>query len=195
MKNGIHEALAAVLSSPDPRDLWNLRAELLEADVPHDARVFVVLDEFRGFLDQVATRMSSREYSELASKLDVGAVGGVVLAQVLEAEDDRELGLKLLTAVVSEGLMVLATRQHVRAWEGELAAVYRNAAWVLYPELWHWTVELKPDLPASDRSKLLDDLLGPVHSDATSGFHKAILVGVLFQVLLIGTVKAVASSS
>ena len=108
MKNGIHEALAAVLSSPDPRDLWKLRAELLEADVPHDARVFVVIDEFRGFLDHVATRTSSREYSELASKLDVGAVGGVVLAQVLEAEDDRELGLKLLTAVVSEGLMVLA---------------------------------------------------------------------------------------
>ncbi len=146
------------------------------------------------FLDQVATRISSREYSELASKLDVGAVGGVVLAQVLEAEDDRELGLKLLTAVVSEGLMVLATRQHVRAWEGELAAVYRNAAWVLYPELWHWTVGLKPDLPALDRRKLLDDLLGPVHSDATSGFHKAILVGALFQDLLIGTVKAVASS-
>ena len=67
--------------------------------------------------------------------------------------------MRLLGALLSEGLMVLATRQHVKAWEGELSAVYRAAAWYLYDELWRWAAGLKPDLSAADRRRLLDRLV------------------------------------
>ena len=74
----------------------------------------------QALLDQLATGTSSRDYSDLASKLDVGALGGVVLEHVLESEKAEDLALRLFTGLLSEGLMVLATRQHVKAWEGEL---------------------------------------------------------------------------
>jgi len=182
----IREGLAAVLRSPTVDTLGAFRADLLEARVPSEAPVWTVVDEFRGFLDQLATSTTSREYSELASKLDIGAVGGVVLEHILEEANVRELGLRLLTGALSEGLMVLATRQHVHAWEGEIDAVYRDAAWFLYGELWRWTEHSKPELPACERRRLLDALFTPLRSETTGGFHKAVLLGLLFQVLLIG---------
>jgi len=181
----IREALAPVLSSPTPADLWRLRAELLEAGIPAGAGVWSVLDEFRRYLDQLATGTSSRDYSDLASKLDVGAVGGVVLEHVLESEKAEDLALRLFTGLLSEGLMVLATRQHVKAWQGELSAVCRNAAWYLYDELWRWAEARKPDLPPRERRLLLDRLLAPLCSAEADCFSKSVLAGLLFQLLLL----------
>lgn len=184
----LRDALGRVLRSPTPADLWGFRAELLVAGLPPDSRAWAVIDAFRGFLDQLATSTSSREYSHLASKLDISAVGGVVLEQLLEIKDAQELALRLLTGMLSEGLMVLATRQHVKAWEGELDAVYANAAWFLYGELWHWAERSKPDLAPVERRRLLDALLAPVRKAETPGFQKAVIVGLLFQVLLVSHV-------
>jgi hypothetical protein len=181
----IHEALKDVLAAPAGKGLWTLRAELLEAGLPEDSRVWSVVDEFQKFLDELATGSSSREYSDLASMLDVSAVGGVVLENVIENEGAEELGLRLLAGLLSEGLIIAATRQHVKAWGAELDAVYRRAAWFLYGELWRWARELKPDLSAGERRRLLDRLLSPVHSEETSGLSKATLLGLLFQVLLL----------
>lgn len=181
----VRDALKNVLTAPQLEGLWSLRAELLEAGVPDEARVWPVVDQFQGFLSDLATSSTSREYSELASKLDISAVGGVVLENVIEREGAEELGLRLLAGLLSEGLMIAATRQHVKAWGTELDAVYRRAAWYLYGELWRWARELKPDLPASERRRILDRLLAPIHSAETSGLSKATLTGLLFQVLLL----------
>jgi hypothetical protein len=181
----IRAALTRALSSPTPETLWRLRADLLERGLPPEARVWSVLGEFQGFLDRLATSTSSREYSHLASKLDVAAVGGVVLEQAFESRGREDLGFRILSGLLSEGLMVLATRQHVKAWEGELAAVYRSAAWYLYGELWRWAERKKPDLPAAERRRLLDALFDPVHSKETGGFYKAVLLGHLFQLILV----------
>lgn len=181
----IREALTGVLSGPSPADLWRLRAELLEAGIPADARVWGVLDAFRSYLDQMATTTSSRDYSDLASKLDISAVGGVVLEQVLESEKAEELALRLFTGLISEGLMVLATRQHVKAWQSELSAVCRNAAWYLHGELWRWAEARKPELPPGERRLLLDRLLSPLLSEEGDCFSKSVLAGLLFQMLLL----------
>jgi len=181
----VREALTSTLRSPTSQELWRLRAELLQAGLPRDARVWRVLDEFQRYLDQLSTGTTSKDYSNLASKLDISAVGGVVLEHVLESDEAQDLALRLFTGLVSEGLMVLATRQHVKAWEGELAAVYRGAAWYLYDELWRWAEARKPDLPPRERRLLLDRLLAPCHSDETDGFSRALLIGMLFQMLLL----------
>jgi len=149
-----------------------------------DSRAWNVVEEFHRYLDRLVTGTTSREYSDLASKLDVSAVGGVFLEQLIEHEGPEDLALRFLTGLLSEGLMIAATRQHVKAWEGELSAVYRAAAWYLYEEMWRWTERRTPGLPGAERRELLDRLFAPVHSDEASGFSKAILLGLLFQVLL-----------
>jgi hypothetical protein len=181
----LRPALAGVLSSPTPQGLWELRSRLLEAGIPDHDPIWQIVGEFHRFLDELGTRTSSREYSQLASKLDIGAVGGVVIEQLLEPEDPAETSMRLLSALLSEGLMFLATRQHVKAWEGELSAVHRAAAWYLYGELWRWAARLKPDLSPADRRRLLDRLLSPALSDETDGTTKAVLLGLLFQVLVL----------
>jgi hypothetical protein len=191
----VRDALKNVLTAPAVEGLWALRAELLEAGLPQDSRIWPVVDEFQKFLDELATSSTSRDYSELASKLDIGAVSGVVLENVIEKEGAEELGLRLLAGLLSEGLMVAATRQHVKAWGTELDAVYRRSAWFLYGELWRWAQELKPDLPASERRHLLDRLLSPVHSDETAGLSKATLIGLLFQVLLLSYLSSEVTGS
>jgi len=191
----IREPLKRVLSAPIAADLRELRAEMLAAAYPHDSRTWTVVDEFHRYLDRLVTSTTSREYSELASKLDISAVGGVVLEQLFEHEGPEDLALRFLTGLLSEGLMVAATRQHVKAWEGELSAVYRDAAWYLYGEVWRWTEQRNPGLSGAERRVLLDRLFEPVHSANASGFSKAVLLGLLFQVLLAAYVSDGAPAS
>ena len=191
----IREPLERVLSAPTTADLRDLRAEMLAAAYPDDSRTWIVVEEFHRYLDRLVTSTTSREYSELASKLDISAVGGVVVEQLLGHEGPEDLALRFLTGVLSEGLMVAATRQHVKAWEGELSAVYRDAAWYLYGEMWRWTQQRNPGLSGVERRVLLDRLFEPVHSTDASGFSKAVLVGLLFQVLLAAYVSDGASET
>ena len=180
----VRAALLRTLAAPRASDLWTLRAALLEAGLAPGSEVWSILGGFREFLERLDTGTSSREYSELASKLDIGAVGGIALEQILESEDSGDLAQRLLMGLVSEGLMVAATRQHVKAWKGELASVYRSAAWFLYENLWRWAEGQKPDLPADERRELLDQLFAPLHDPESPEESKTILVGRLFQVLL-----------
>ena len=60
----VRDALKNVLTAPEAKGLWALRAELLEAGLPEDPRVWPVVDEFQGFLSDLATSSTSREYSE-----------------------------------------------------------------------------------------------------------------------------------
>ena len=182
----IRGTVAALLATPSPERLRDLRASLLQADVPETARVWTVLDEFHRYLDALRTGTTSREYSNLASKLDIGAVGGVVVEHALDSEDLDDLARRLLAGLVSEGLMVLATRQHVKAWEGELSAVHRSAAWYLYGELWRWTESRRPELSSKDRRELLDRLFAPVYGEGDDGLARAALLAHVFQIVLVG---------
>ncbi len=180
----IREALSQTLTCPNPDNLWCLRAELLEAGCAPGGRALSVLGEYQRFLEQVRSGTTSRRYSELASKLDIGSISGVVMERFLEPQSARELTLSLIGGILSEGLMILGTRQHVRAWEAGLGSICAGAAWFLYEELWHWAKERKPDLPASQRRRLLDTLFRPVCSSETDGAGKSIIIGSLFQLLL-----------
>ncbi len=191
----MHPAVARLLTAPAAEDLWRLRGDLLEKGVARGAAVWGVVDAFQRYLDTLATSTSSRDYSELASLLDISAVGGVLLENALETRTCQELAERVFTGALSEGLMVLATRQHVKAWEQELCVVYREGAWFLYQELWAWAEEQNPSLPAAERRKLLDGLLAPVLDPEVRGLAKAALVGRLFQLLLvIRLAQALASS-
>lgn len=179
-------SLETVLTSPTPAALWALRADLLEGGASADDRAIEVLGEFHAFLDRFATTTSSRDLNHLASKLDIGAIGGVVLEQLFESPNAKDLAMRVLTGGISEGLMVLASRQYVRAQDGELAALFRDVAWTLYQRLWQWTSNANPDLPPTERRQLLDQITEPLSDSETPAALKAVLAGRLFQVLLLG---------
>ncbi len=178
-------ALRKVLSSPTPEALWELRADLLERGVAPGATVLEIIGEFRLFLDHFTTSTSIRDLNHLASKLDVSALGGVFLEQLFEGSNARELAMRILTGSISEGLMVLASRQYVRAAEDELAAIFRDTGWSLFERLWQWTAESNPDLGTAERRQLIDRITDPLRDTRASSALKAVLAGRLFQVLLL----------
>ena len=187
----LRESLTAVLTDPTASGLWPLRADLLEAELPEGSRLWELICQYQHFLDQLSSCMTSRHYSDLASKLDIGSVSGVIMERLLEPQGARELAVSLLTGALSEGLMVAATRQHVRAWEQGIVAYVKRTAWFLYDEVWRWSEEMKPDLPAAERRRQLDELFKPVHSRDVDCVCKAAFLGLLFQILLVSRLSDV----
>jgi len=117
--------------------------------------------------------------------MEVGSLSGVVASDLAEAVDAGEWARRLLSAAVTEGLALLATRQHVGAWRGELASVYREAAWYLYDELWLWASQCKPDLDADKRRLLLEQLMAPIRGEDVDASQKTAIVCSLFLLLLV----------
>jgi len=99
-------ALVAALQAPSPALLWGLRGDLLAQGIDPDHRAMAILSAFYTFLDRLETASASRDLSELASRMDIAALGGVVGNDLREAEEPAELARRALTAVLSEGLAV-----------------------------------------------------------------------------------------
>ena len=145
-----------------------------------DHAAFRLLAEFYRYLDRLETGGASQGHSERASKMEIGSLSGVVGADLAEAADADEWARRLLSATITEGLAVMATRQHVKAWRGELDSVHREAAWFLYDELWTWASCRKPDLDPAERRQLLDQLMAPIHDDKVPSGAKQLILCSLF---------------
>lgn len=183
--NPILPALSAVLAQPTPAALWQLRGYLLAEDVPASAPAVHTCTSFYHFLNQLSASATSRQYSHFASLLDMGAVGGVAVQNLLEGDRTPEWWQRLLIGGVGEGLMVLAARQYVKAWEEELRAEYQAAAWTLHEALWAFSTQMKPEIDAAERLRLIGDLIKPLRQPDVSGAAKAALIVRLFQLLLL----------
>jgi hypothetical protein len=182
------DLLGRVLTEPTPADLLALQTRLLtaEADPARTGaarRALEVAREFHAYLSELEAKFSAREYSELASMFDIGAVGVVALENLTEAGE--ALLKRMLLGGLGEVLMVLASRQYVKAWSRELRPIHMRAVWFLRGELWQLSVIGRPDISTDERAALVDGLLAPaLDKDAADEVHVALL-GRLFQVLLI----------
>ena len=179
-------ALTAVLTQPTPDNLWQLRSQLLESALPADNPAWDILDKFFTFLNDLQGHMSTREYTELASKLDVGAVGAVAMQGLLEAHPDsdsfwQQLGL----GIISESLIIAASRQYIKGAQAEIEALFRGAAWHAYQAWWHFSATMRPEMDNKERRQLLDNLFNTIHHPDVSDEAKALLLGRLFQILLL----------
>jgi hypothetical protein len=182
------ELLGRLLTKPTPTDLLALQTRLLaaEADPARTeaaCRALEVAREFHAYLGELEAKASAREYSELASMLDIGAVGAVTLENLTEAGE--ALLERMLLGGLSETLMVLASRQYVKAWSREMRPIHMQAVWFLRGELWQLSVTGRPDMLTEERAALVDELLAPaLDEDVADEVHVALL-GRLFQVLLV----------
>ncbi|MGD8465778.1 MAG: hypothetical protein PVI09_18100 [Anaerolineae bacterium] len=179
-------AVQSVLSQPTPDALVVLQAVLL-ARGEQGARVGRALEiagHFHRYLSELQSKLTARQYSELASMLDIGAVGIVVLENLLCA-DREEVWKRLALGGLAEGLMVAASRQYVKGWQTETGLVHTRATWYLTEALWHASAEMQPDLAADQRWQAIDSLLSPARDPEVPAPHKAILLGRIYQMLLL----------
>jgi len=185
---GFEDLLSRLLAAPSPADLLALQTRLLAAEAdPERAeaarRALEVAREFYTYLSELRAKYGAREYSELASLLDIGAVGTVALENLVESGE--ALLQRLVMGGLSEALMVLASRQYVKAWSREIGPVHMRAAWFLRAELWRLSVTGQPEMPAEERAAVVDGLLGPALDGDAAEEVRLALFGRLFQVLLI----------
>ncbi len=182
------DLLGRLLVEPSTSDLLALQTRLLVAEGdPQRAdaarRALEVSREFHAYLSELEAKFGARQYSELASLLDIGAVGAVALENLAEAGES--LRQRVLLGGLSEVLMVFASRQYVKAWGREMEPIHMRAVWFLRAELWRLSVAGRPDIAVEERITLVDGLLAPaLESNAPDEVCLALL-GRLFQVLLI----------
>lgn len=182
-------SLSELYTQPTPEALWQLRGDLLATGLPEHARAMTVLDHFYQFLNELVASSTARQYSHFASLLDMAAVAGVALENLIGQKDSEEWWKSFALGAVSEAMMVLAARQYVKAWEEEMKASYHSAAWYLSQEYWSLSAELRPDLPAEARQRLIEDLVAPIQAHDVEGMVKAGLIVRLFQLLLFARLR------
>jgi hypothetical protein len=154
--------------------------------LPADSPVWRVLDKFYAFINELSASMSAHEFSKMATLLDIGAVGGVAVQNLLDSDiEPGELWKRLLAGGIGESLMVLASRQYIKGAKAGMIGVCRATAWTLYDEFWQLSAQMQPDLDAAARRQLVDNLLAVIHDDSVPEMVKIGLNGRLFQILLV----------
>jgi hypothetical protein len=182
----LEHAMQLVLHQPTPAALVALQGALLACGRPDQATApaLNLAEAFHSYLCEIESKVSAKELSELASRLDMGAVGLVALENLVGARDANFLQ-ELILAALGEGLMVAASRQYIRAWQVETGAVNQAAAWFLSEALWRVSGELQPCLPAAERWHTIQTLLAPAQDASLPASHRALLLGRVFQLLLL----------
>jgi hypothetical protein len=175
-------AFQRVLAEPRPSDLWELQKELLALEDPRATRARGVARAFHACLRTLESKSASRSASRWGAVLGTAAVGSVGLR---ELRGRQELALEeLLASAVPAALEVGSAVESARAWEVEAQLVYDEYAWFLYGELWGLSTDERPDLSATERRTLLDELLDPLLDvSVPDGIRAALVVDVFRSVL------------
>lgn len=181
----LKDLLSHIARAPTCDDLWTLRGTLLVCtqDQPEGQIVNEVAREFYIYLSELQSKMTARQYNELASRLDIGSVGMLALQDIIIEQE--KLWTSLLLGGIGEGLMILASRQYIKAWEQELKSVHRRAAWTLYGVLWQLSRQYQPEMASNERQALIERTLAPALEEGTAFETKALMLLRLFQTVLL----------
>lgn len=188
--------LQRILTQPAPADLLSLQGVLLsweeKADSPlareRVSTALSLLEDFYTYLTGLESKLEAHSFAELASKMDMGAVAGVVAENVLGA--GQKLLERVLVGSFSEALTVLASRQYVKAYNRELEAFFQQVAWRLRAHIWRFSAAKRPKMAPAKRAALIDSLFVPIFEKETPGSTRSIALGCLFQVLLLDAVTS-----
>jgi len=182
----LQEAVGPILSHPTPEALVELQGALLVSAQEGEAadRALEIAGRFCAYLSDLRSKIAARDFSELASRLDIGAVGLVALENMVVGEQEK-FWQRLLFGALGEALMVAASRQYVKGWQIETQLVHEQASWFLTEALWQASREMEPKLAPEPRWQAIQALLAPAHDVNVPAPDKAVLLGRIFQLLLI----------
>lgn len=180
------DAVQPIATGPTPEALVTLQGALLATGPARGAaeRALEIAGQFYAYLSDLQSKITAKEYNELASRLDIGAVGTVALENLV-ATRQEEFWQRLVLGGLGESLMVAASRQYIKAWDAETGLVHSRAIWYLTDALWRTSAELQPDLPAGERWAAVQSLLAPATAPDTPAPARALLLGRVFQILLL----------
>ncbi|MEJ2209313.1 MAG: hypothetical protein P8129_09790 [Anaerolineae bacterium] len=186
----LQDAVRLILARPTPEALIELQGELLVLEDQGRAvePALQVTGHFYTYLSELRSKVVAQEYSEMASRLDIGAVGTVAVENLVAGEG-ADLWKRLLLGAVGEGLMVAASRQYVEGWKVEAGLVHSQASWYLGQALWRASRQMQPDLAPEGRRQAIERLLAPARDPDTPAAVKTLLIGRIFQLLLLGHVS------
>ncbi len=191
--------LSRLLANPNPDTLWDLRTDLLvlsdslaPSERPRADSSLAVAARFHDYLSTLAAATSARTYSQWASQMDMGSVGVLALQDLIT--DRERLMRKLLLGGLSEALMVLASRQYVKAWQAEASQIDRETLWWLFEALWRLSRDVRPELAGDQRRVEIEALLAAARSADNAPEIRAALVVWLFEVVLVGSLGWVAAA-
>lgn len=192
----LQDAVRSILARPTPEALIELQGVLLaledQGQVVEPA--LEVAGQFYTYLSELQGKVVAQEYSEMASRMDIGAVGAVAVENLVAGEG-VDLWKRLLLGGVGEGLMVAASRQYVKGWQVEAGLVHSHAAWYLGQALWRASQQMQPDLAPEERRQAIERVLAPARDPDTPAAVKTLLIGRIFQLLLLGRVSHLLSAS
>jgi hypothetical protein len=193
--DSLQDAVQAILSQPTPAALVTVQGALLA--LGRQEAVDGALDvtgHLHEYLSELQVKISAREYSELASRLDIGAVGVVALENLVTSEGEN-FWQRFFFGGLAEVLMVAASRQYVKGWTAETDLVHTRAAWYLTEALWHASARMQPELPPARRWQAIQSLLAPAYAADVPAPDKALLLGRVFQILLLTHLLPLLSSA
>jgi hypothetical protein len=197
----LQTTLQQILTAPSPDALWELYGYLLAAEA--EGPVLETVVTFHHYLCDLQSKATARQYSEFASLLDIGAVGGVAIQNLVGdlagrgESSGRELLQRLLLGTGSESLMIAASRQYIKAWQAELHSVHCQAAWFLAGALWHLSAAGAGGAVGGpgERWARIQALFAPVRDPDVSNADKALLLGRSFQLVLLNQLIALVQAS
>lgn len=191
--NELASILAQVMRRADPAALVNLQEALLAAVPAGSGRseALATTAAFHDYLLDLQGKLTARQFSEVASWLDIASLGLVAFENLLSGEVASLPSL--LTGLLAEGAMVAASRQHVKAWEAEARLPHNRAAWYLRDAYWRLSERTQPNLPAAERLARLRAVMTPASAAAVSS-SQIVLLGQLFQILLLVQVSPLLSA-
>ncbi|MBN2361818.1 MAG: hypothetical protein JXR83_20375 [Deltaproteobacteria bacterium] len=186
----LQTAIQQTLTAPSPDALWDLYGYLLA--VGAEPPLLETVAAFHHYLCDLQSKATARQYSEFASLLDIGAVGGVAAQNLIgafgnrEKDGGRELLEKLLLGTGSESLMVAASRQYIKAWQAELYSVHCQSAWFLAGALWQLAAAGGAGREAvGERWARIQALFAPIRDPDVPNAEKALLLARTFQLVLV----------
>jgi hypothetical protein len=191
----LDQVIGSIVNQPTPGGLVALQGALLVCGQQEEAaaRALEITDQFHAYLGELQSKLAARDYSELASRLDIGAVGAVALENIVSAEKEN-FWQRLALGGIAEALMVAASRQYIKAWEVETGLAHSRAAWYLAKALWRASCAMQPDLDSEQRWGAIQDLLAPAHDPKVPASSKAVLLGRIFQILILTTLAPLLST-
>lgn len=183
----MHQLLDEILREPSPDALWRLHPELLALVTPAAEPARALAGEFFGYLSEVQSKLTSKQYSSMAALLAAGAVGFLGGQDIIDGLL-MHTGPKAITELITGGLAslleTLSTFQHVQAWEQDFALTNSAALWMLYAEMWQISAAMQPDLSAENRRALVNELFAPARNSELAQPARTALIIRLFQLLL-----------
>lgn len=182
-----------IATAPNPEDLASLQGLLLSLGISRETQPEPLLELVKSFYDyltELRGKLRGRAFSEMASLLDLAAMGAVALEGM-----DLSAGLgKLLMGSLGEGLAVLGSRQYIKGWNVEISVLHEKASWVLRDALWSFSATNRPDLPAPRRLALVESLLMPIQAvqnrrEPDSQVLATLYLACLFQILILARLQ------